>query len=624
MIKKGILNQLIQTHDLTSLERHLIYSYLTNNKLRFDKNPILTSYFKDFEQNPQLYFDTSSLNISSIKELENYLELIIPVGDRKFNGAFFTPDYIIDFIINEIQPKEDDTNLDPSCGCGAFLVGLTDYYKRTFNKPIKKIIKENIFGSDILEYNIHRAKLILTIYALQNGEQLKDTDFNLFHQDSLRTSWKMSFDNIVGNPPYVKFQDLTDDNRNYLAKHWTTVEGGTFNLYFAFFELGYKLLKPTGKLGYITPNNYFTSLAGEALRKYFLHQKCVTRIVDFSHKKVFDAQTYTAITFLNKQQNEAITYDRIKDGYSPELFLANANGSPNYLENLNVKKWRLLKTDEQQNIKTIETIGKPIGKLFDICVGIATLKDEIFFIDGSKQKNGYYLKTTDNGTFEIEKEIVKPVYKISDFRTQDEVECNTRKIICPYNIKNGIATAIPESDFKKKYPKCYAYFLSEKENLLARDKGKVKFEPFFVWGRTQGLTRKGKKILNPTFSQHPRFLLVAEEEGFFTNGYGLYFREQESNELFGEFINPITKLENIDVVQKILNSIVMDYYVTKTSVAIEGGYPCYQKNFIEKFTIPELTQEEIETIRSISNPQEIDDFLIDKYHLSLPLPNLAL
>ncbi len=623
MIMKGILNQLIQTHDLTSLERHLVYSYLTNNKLSFDKNPILTSYFKEFEHNAQLYFDTSSLNISSIKELENYLELIIPVGDRKVNGAFFTPDYIINFIINEIQPKENDTNLDPSCGCGAFLVGLTDYYKRTFNKPIKKIIKENIFGSDILEYNIHRAKLILTIYALQNGEQLKDNDFNLYHHDSLRTSWKMSFDNIVGNPPYVKFQDLTDDNRNYLAKHWTTVEGGTFNLYFAFFELGYKLLKQTGQLGYITPNNYFTSLAGEALRKYFLHQKCVTRIIDFSHKKVFDAQTYTAITFLNKLQNEAITYDRIKDNYSPELYLANANGSPNYLENLNVKKWRLLKTDEQQNIKTIETIGKPIGKLFDICVGIATLKDEIFFIDGNEQKNGYYIKTTDNGTFEIEKEIVKPIYKISDFRAQDEVEHNTRKIICPYNIKNRIAVAIPESDFKMKYPKCYAYFLSEKENLLARDKGKVNFQPFFVWGRTQGLTRKGKKILNPTFSQHPRFLLVEEEESFFTNGYGLYFREQKGNGMFDEFINPITKLQNIDVVQKILNSIVMDYYVTKTSVSIEGGYPCYQKNFIEKFTIPDFSLSEIELLRNLNDKQEIDEFLVEKYQIKVFAGNLV-
>ena len=624
MIKKGILNQLIQSHGLTTLERHLIYSYLTNNKINFSKNAILTDYLKDFVQIPQLYFETSELPISTIKELENYLELIIPETDRKFNGAFFTPDYIIDFIINEIKPQEKHENLDPSCGCGAFLVGLTDYYKRTFSKPIKKIIQENIYGSDILEYNIHRTKLILTIYALQNGEQLSDSDFNLYHQDSLRANWGSQFDNIVGNPPYVKFQDLTEENRNYLAKHWTTVEGGTFNLYFAFFELGYKLLKPTGKLGYITPNNYFTSLSGEAIRKYFQDKKCVSRIIDFSHKKVFDAQTYTALTFLNKQENEAITFDRIKDGYSPEEFLPNANGSPNYLKDLNFKKWRLLKTDEQQNIKTIETIGKPIGKLFDICVGVATLKDNIFFIDGSNTQNGYYIKITDNGTFEIEKGAVKSVYKISDFKTQQEAERNTRKIIFPYIIKKGNATVIPENDFKNKFPKCYAYLLTEKENLLARDKGKVNFDPFFVWGRTQGLTRTGKKILNPTFSLHPRFLLVEEHEAFFTNGYGLFFREPEIQGLFNEPVDPISKLENIDVVQKILNSYVMDYYVTKTSVAIEGGYPCYQKNFIEKFTIPELTEYEIALIRSLKDHKEIDEFLIEKYQLNLPVPNLVM
>jgi adenine-specific DNA-methyltransferase len=622
MIKKANLNQLIQAHDLRRLEQHLIYCYLVSKKLNVNDNALLSEYFIDFEKDTTLFSNISLLDINSIKELENYLELLIPITDRKFNGAFFTPNYIIDFIIKEIQPKENDANLDPSCGCGAFLVGLVDYYKQTFNKSIKKIIKENIFGSDILEYNIHRTKLILTIYGLQNNEQVRNEDFNLYHQDSLHANWKINFDNIVGNPPYVKFQDLSDENRSYLANHWTTVEGGTFNLYFAFFELGYKLLKPSGKLGYITPNNYFTSLAGESLRKYFLLQKCVTRIVDFSHKKVFDAQTYTAITFLNKVRNDAIKYDRIKNEYSPELFLNKANGSLNYLKNLNVKKWRLLKADEQQNIKIIETIGFPIGKLFDICVGIATLKDDIFFIDGSKQENNYYIKTTNKGIFEIEKEVVKPVYKISDFKSQEDIECNTRKIICPYNIKNGISTAITETDFQKKYPKCYNYFLSEKENLLARDKGKVKFEPFFAWGRTQGLTRKGKKILNPTFSQHPRFLLVEEDEGFFTNGYGLYFREQEENELFDELTNPIANIENRDVVQKILNSIVMDYYVTKTSVSIEGGYPCYQKNFIEQFTIPELSQEEIEALRSLSDTQEIDEFLVDKYHLNLSIPNL--
>ncbi len=616
MIKKNIINELIKTIPLKSLEQQLIYLYIKSKNIDYTQSSILTNYFKDFEQNIKLFFDTSSLNVNSIKELEKYLELIIPQSDRKLNGAFFTPDYIIEFIINEIQPKENDTNLDPSCGCGAFLVGLLDFYKRSFNKSIRDIIKENIYGSDILEYNIYRTKLIFTIYALEHGEILQESDFNLFHQDSLKAKWELSFDNILGNPPYVKFQDLSDENRNYLVKHWTTVEGGTFNLYFAFFELGYDLLKPKGKLGYITPNNYFTSLAGESIRRYFQQKKCVSRVIDFSDKKVFDAQTYTALTFLNKQENEAITFDRIKEGYKPEDFLLIANGSPNYLRNLNYKKWRLLKTDEQENIKNIETIGTPIGKLYDICVGIATLKDEIFFVDGSLEKNGCYLKITQKGTFEIEKEVTKSVYKISDFKSQEEAEKNTRRIICPYKIKKGSATPISENNFKKEFPKCYAYLLTEKENLLSRDKGKVAFEPFFVWGRTQGLTKTGKRILNPTFSQKPRFLLVEEKDAFFTNGYGIFFKDRENeNELFSSSVNPITQIENIDVVQKILNSNIMHYYISKTSVSIEGGYPCYQKNFIEKFTIPEFTNREIQSLRSLREIHHIDDFLIEKYQL---------
>lgn len=623
MIKKGILNQLIQAYDITSLEKHLVFAYLQNKNLNCSDSPVLQNYFRGFEQNARLYLDSSSLNITNLKELENHLELIIPVSDRKFNGAFFTPDYIIDFIINEIQPKESEANLDPSCGCGAFLVGLTDYYKRTFKKPVRKIITENIFGSDILAYNIHRTKLIMTIYALQYGEHLEETDFNLYHQDSLRVEWNQKFDNIVGNPPYVKFQDLSYENRDYLLKNWTTIENGSFNLYFAFFELGYKLLKQSGKLGFITPNNYFTSLAGEALRRFFQKERCVVRIIDFNHKRVFDAQTYTAITFLTNQSGEAINFDRINDEHSPEYFLANTNGSPNYWKNLDEKKWRLLKTDEQQNIRIIETIGTPIGKLYDISVGIATLKDEVFFVDGNHKHKEFFIKHTEKGIYEIEASVLKPVYKISDFKTQEEAEQNRRKIIFPYQIRNGIAIPIPENEFSQKFPKCYRYLLSEKEILSARDKGKVRFEPFYKWGRTQGLTKTGKKILNPTFSKHPRFLLIEEEDAYFTNGYGIYFREPKINGLFGDLKNPISKVENIDVVQKILNSIVMDYYVSRTSVSIEGGYPCYQKNFIEKFTIPHLTENEIETLRSMGFKQDVDEFLLSKYQLKILSPNLC-
>jgi adenine-specific DNA-methyltransferase len=608
MLNLKNLNQFTHKFGILAVEQAVVQRFIEKNDIPFQQS------YLEMESN--LFNNEKFFEIENFESLANFLEILIPENDRKLNGAFFTPRYVVDFIINEIQPKKNETTLDPSCGCGVFLLGLIDFYRKTFNKKIREIVKENIFGSDILEYNIRRSKLLLTIYALQNGEILQDDDFNLWHQDSLQTDWKMQFDNIVGNPPYVKFQDLSDENRISLAKNWQTVQNGTFNLYFAFFELGYKLLKPNGTLGFISPNNYFTSLSGESLRRYFQHQKCVTRIIDFSHKKVFDAQTYTAITFLNKQQNEEIKYDRIDANQKPESFLANANGSPNYLKDLNFKKWRLLKSDEQENIRIIENIGTPIGKLFDICVGIATLKDEVFFVEANNEKNNCFVKTTKNGTFEIEKTATKPVYKISDFKSQNEVFDNSRRIICPYFIKNNSAIAFSEKEFQELFPKCYEYLLSEKENLNSRDKGKIIYNPFFVWGRTQGITKYGKKLLTPTFSQFPRFLLIENEEAYFTNGYGIYFKQDESP-LFSNLSNPLMKVENIEVVQKILNSNVMHYYISKTSVAIEGGYPCYQKNFIEKFTIPEFDENEINELRKLDLNEEINDFLGEKYGLNL-------
>ena len=624
-MNKSTINELLDSHEINIIEKHLIYSFLQNNNLELSKNPIVSELLADFKTEPEIFLLVSSLDIKELKLLENYLELLIPTNDRKVNGAFFTPTYVVDFIIKEVSPKNKDKCLDPSCGCGAFLIGLVEYYQKTFNKSIKETIKENIYGSDILNYNVKRSKIILSLFGLLNNEIIEESDFNIYNQDSLKADWENEFEIIVGNPPYVKFQDLSNENRLYLIKNWKSIENGTFNLYFAFFELGHKLLTANGKLGYITPNNYFTSLAGLSLRQYFLQNKCVTRIVDFRHKKVFDAQTYTAITFANKKTNESILFDKIKDEQSCSDFLISANGSPNYLENLDVSKCRLLKTNEQENIRTIERIGTPIKQLFNIAVGIATLKDEVFLIDSANEKNGYLTKTTENGTFLIEKEITRPVYKISQFKSQKDIENNTLRIITPYHTNAKTAVPISEDEFIAKYPKCYEFLLSEKEKLEGRGKGKKVFSPFYVWGRTQGITRFGKKILNPTFSKHPRFLFVPEEDAYYTNGYGIYFDRDHSNKstLFEDSTHEMSKEKNILVVQKILNSFVMDYYVSNTSVSIQGGFPCYQKNFIEKFTIPNFTKEEINILKSLTDKMEIDEFLIEKYQINLPVPNLV-
>ena len=614
-MQKTILNELIATQDLPNLEKHLIYSYILQKGLDYSNSLLLQKYFKEFNFNENIFIIIKQLEIQSLKSLENYLELLIPDNDRKLNGAFFTPQFIIDFIINEMQPDINEKNLDPSCGCGAFLMGLAEYYKTKFNKSIKATVKENIFGADILDYNVHRSKIILTLFALESGEILEEKDFNIKCQDSLKAKWNIRFDNLVGNPPYVKFQDLTEEYRIYLLQNWTTIQKGTFNLYFAFFELGFNLLKRNGKLGFITPNNYFTSISGESLREFLQKNKSIYKIIDFSSTKIFDAQTYTAITFLTKRKNSNVFFDRINSN-TPQIYLKNIQYSEVNINNLNNKKWRLLKNDEQENIRIIESIGIPIGKLFDINVGVATLKDDVYFVDSINLNRGNIIKTTEKGIFKIEMEVTKPVYKISDFKNQEEVFNNTRRIIFPYKYDtNNRLIPIPENEFKQKFPNCYKYLKSEKDALLKRDGNKVIFEPFYIWGRLQGLNKFGVKIITPTFSQYPRFLTNLDKESFFTNGYAISFKS-------GDDTLPVGKIENLDVIQKILNSDLMHYYVTATSVKIEGGFPCYQKNFIERFNFPNLTLEEIEELRKLDDKNEINKFLIRRYQINISVPNL--
>ena len=594
MKNKNILILLANKFELFEIERALFFTYLSNKNIGFKTSVLLKKYFKDFQLDQELKSLIDKLEIKTFTDLEKSQELLIPINDRKINGAFFTPKNIVHKIIEEVEPKINDKCSDISCGCGAFLLGLIRYYKNTFNKPIKLSVKENIFGYDILKYNIRRAQILISIFALEENEILEEDDFNLETVDSLKKEWNSKFEIIVGNPPYVKFQDMNNELRNYLLKQFQTIEKGTYNLYFAFFEKGYQLLSDKGRLGYITPNNYFTSLSGETLRSFFSKNKAIYKIIDFNSTKVFDVLTYTCLTFINKTTNSKIKFNKhFKQPF--DSFVQNISSglsSVNYSDLLD-KKWRLLLDDDQANIKKIENIGEKIGSLFTINVGIATLRDDLYYIDGND--DGGHYKIYKNQKFYIDDDLVKSIYKISDFKNQNDCNSNSRKIIFPYIVKSNKSVLIPENILNKKYPKTFIYFEKIKKKLKERTK-KKDLNPYYQYGRSQGLNKFGIRLLTPTFSKSPKFLKVTEKNSLYCNGYGLHYNlDQNKNTLFD--INPIQDKKNIDLLQKILNSHIMDYYVSKTSVTIDGGFPCYQKNFIELFTIPSLSQEKIDILK---------------------------
>lgn len=614
-----IINELKNKYEVQDIETAFVIFHVSTNSIAVKNNLLVKAIIRNESQRTIEIRETISRHFekTSLFDLVRIFELLIPEDDKKINGAFFTPYLVTSFISDETVTSGDLNICDPSCGCGAFLIEAANKINLDFGKSIVDIIQNNLYGIDIADYSVRRAKILLTLLALGKNEDVEQIVFNIKQNDSLEANWnelfpeilkRGGFDVVIGNPPYVKFQDLPDTLRKSLYENWITLKKGSYNLYFAFFELGIKILNDEGILGYITPNNYFTSLAGIHLREFLACNKYLYKVIDFNHIKVFDAQTYTCVTFLNKAQSECFLYERIDDvkllDHLGELVYSTISFST-----LNNSKWRLLRSVDQGKIEKIENTGIRLGDLVDIRVGIATLKDSVYFVDGTTYKDGYYRKDYKGDAYLVEASITKPIAKISDFKRQEHLDRNKRRIIFPYRKVGGKVELIPREEFRHRYPRCYEYLLAAKGELAARDKGKLAYREWYAYGRTQGLNFWGQKLLTPTFSEKPRFLYEKNPEALFCNGYGIFLKEKE--DLFS-----IRGLD-LDSISKILNSKVMEYYIGNTSVAIEGGYPCYQKNFIELLGIPYFTDQEIQFLREETDKEEIDEFLMKKYQIRI-------
>lgn len=555
---------------------------------------------------PALQKAVDDLGHITLAALAAHMECLIPEQDRQLNGAYFTPPYIVAHILRTVHPDPEARVLDPACGSGAFLLGAVRFLRETYGLSIRESLR-HIEGADILPYNLRRAALLLCLLAALHGETLTEGHLHLTQCDSLTRHWTATYDVIVGNPPYVKFQDLGSEQRDRLSQRWQTTSKGNYNLHFAFFELGESLLSPGGRLGYIAPNNVFTSLAAEPLRRHFAQRRALWRIVDFAQARVFEAQTYTALFFASAQEHSSIEYARLPQGSSPQEFLSNTTYTSNPYTALRSGKWHLLCGAERDTVPKLESVGVPLGALTDICASIATLRDDVYSFVATDDDDEVYRFERRGRVWAVEKDVTRSVVKIPEMRSEKDLPSNSRRIIFPYRLQSGRALVLAESELSERYPLCYNYLLSQRDELDARDKGLRPQTPFYAYGRSQSLAKSGAHLLTPTFARKPRFMLHHDPQALFTNGYGLY--ETCHRDLLSP---PLGRAENFDVLARLLNTPFLSYYIAATSVRIQGGYPCYQKNFIERYCVPQATEADVSWLRGAAN-EEVELWLGERY-----------
>ncbi|MFL0099320.1 Eco57I restriction-modification methylase domain-containing protein [Tenacibaculum maritimum] len=549
----------------------------------------------------------SELSTQSLIEL---FEIAIPRDEQQTNGAVYTPDVIKDYIVDTTLTKfidKLDTVLvaDISCGCGAFLYSSAKKLKHKTQQPYRDIFSQ-LYGLDISSNSLQRAKILLSLLVIVEGEDEEGFSFNLFEGNALNFDWhKISsvknnkgFDIVVGNPPYVRAKHI-DSASKKLLKNWKVASSGNPDLYLPFFEIGMHWLNSNGVLGYITVNSFFKSVNARGLRNYLSNNEFPLTIINFGHEQIFEKRlTYTCICFIDKQNDGNVSYTKAtsKDLLNKKSF----NYSILNYNNLNHHRgWLLNNTKIVSNINRIENAGPSLDQLYSIKNGIATLSNDVYIFKPINEDDSNYYFIKDKKEYSVEKTICREIIKPNILKTENEIDEVKEKIIYPYT--NGIAplSLMKESKLQDEFPLAYNYLLDYKSQLDERDKGNGDYGAWFAFGRTQALNDKGLKLLFPYMAKKPHFVFTDNSDMLIYCGYAI-FSESE---------------EELLILKRILESDVFDYYMKNTSKPYSSGYYSYAKNYVKHFGVCELSDREKTELLSFNSKKRINQFVSDKYEI---------
>lgn len=159
-------------------------------------------------------------------------------------GQVFTPEFIV---AEMLQLRKNNGNvLEPSSGAGAFV--------------------KNIPGCIGIELD---------------AKHCNEHSINMDFFDYPTTN---KFDTIIGNPPYVRYQDILEDTKKKLK---TSLFDERSNLYLFFIEKCIHHLNDKGELIFITPRDFMKATSSIKLNDFIYKNGTITDIIDLGDKRVF-------------------------------------------------------------------------------------------------------------------------------------------------------------------------------------------------------------------------------------------------------------------------------------------------------------------------------------------------
>lgn len=175
-------------------------------------------------------------------------------------GQVFTPESIVKQMLS--LRRRHGNVLEPACGDGIFLKYLPEAIGIEIDKKFRG---KRVLNIDFFDYSV-----------------------------------KNKFDTIIGNPPYVRFQDIIDETKNKLD---LTMFDSRTNLYLFFIKKAIEHLKPHGELIFITPRDFLKATSSIKLNEFIYNNGTITDLIDLGDDKVFNGFSPNCIIWRFEKDN---------------------------------------------------------------------------------------------------------------------------------------------------------------------------------------------------------------------------------------------------------------------------------------------------------------------------------
>lgn len=252
-------------------------------------------------------------------------EGVIPPERRHDLGEYYTPPAICDLITRLTVREADDRILDPACGSGGFPVSAYHRKRDLLAEPAgsHERLLEEIYGIDINRFPAHLTAINLAIQELSSHTENVNVEVSDFFRvdpeagrfgrtrASVRgteyehdpTETLGSFDVVVGNPPYIRQENIDDKER--VRTHLSGVDGeglsSRSDIYSYFLTHGTEFLRDGGRLGFITSDRWLDTSYGADLQEFILDNYRIEAILKFDTQAFEDALVGSTVLILSKE-----------------------------------------------------------------------------------------------------------------------------------------------------------------------------------------------------------------------------------------------------------------------------------------------------------------------------------